>query len=397
MDTSDTSPIPKPNLQRHNTIHLKKNVSNYSLSELFGIKSYTLDEDISVEKLCEALDIDMYTLARFNNLDSPKPDLVLKSDQKVLLPKACNKEYLQNLPVSQISVEDVRDFHLEECKQKLYPQSFYVCYMTSRGDVIGSLTFYENFLHFRPVSAAYSGKYDFQSYSLTKNDKMEFTVDYRDIVDEPRKVQLPDEDGEVTSWLMQLPLSNNGYACYHDENTKHQMAKFIKNNEEVCSVAIKVRTNNLTGKSLTNDEQEDMADKLIELTKLRICELKSAPEKSEPGCTVETRPSETCVPYFDIQWGLIFGKSPKVDFVNSNLSRLHDFFGYRLEISHVSLIQNTSMSPLDYTFYELCEKKNPNKEKGHYFYNPEVVLELTEVMHESSDILSERDAHEINK
>jgi hypothetical protein len=321
------SPIPTPPLkdfQRHHSLHLKKKVSNYSLSELFGIKAYTLTSETSIQNLCDGLETDTYTFCKFNNMDRYKLDVILASGQRVLLPTNCNKEYIQAFPSGMITTDDVTRYRLEECKQMLYPESFYVCYMTTQGDIIGTLTFYEYFLHFRPVSMAYSGMYDFETYSLTKNDKMEFKIDYRDILGDPEKIPLPnmeeswDEEAPPgVSWVMQIPLCNNGYASWHSDDTKAVVGKFREKGDPICSVCVKVRAKTLTGMPLTDDEQEEILDNIILLTNRRAQAMKCP---AEPLDTANT-PNETCVPYFDIQWNLIFGNSPKVDFVNSNLSR----------------------------------------------------------------------------
>ena len=349
--TPSPSPIPTPHLKefkRCHSLHLKKKVANYSLSGLFGIKAYTLTSEVSIQTLCDGLEIDTYTFCQFNSMDRYKLDVILGSGQRVLLPTNCNKEYIQAFASAEITIDDVTGYKLEECKQMLYPESFYVCYMTTRGDIIGTLTFYENFLHFRPVSMAYSGMYDFETYSLTKNDKMEFKIDYRDILGDPEKIPLPnmeeswDEDAPpMVSWVMQVPLCNNGYASWHSEDTKVVVGKFTGQGDRICSLCVKVRTKTLTGMPLTDEEQEEILDRILMLTNRRV----QAMTHPEEPLDLSNTPNETCVPYFDIQWNLIFGNKPKVDFVNSNLQRLHDIFGFNSKIAHLSLIQNQSMIP----------------------------------------------------
>jgi len=53
------------------------------------------------------------------------------------------------------------------------------------------LTLFDDFIGFKPVSGEMWGLYDFSSYSLTKNKKMEFKIDYRDIVKVPMKTAIP--------------------------------------------------------------------------------------------------------------------------------------------------------------------------------------------------------------
>jgi hypothetical protein len=127
--------------------------------------------------------------------------------------------------------------------------------MTNLGDIMGKLILFDHFISFKPVSVDMCGLYDFESYSLTKNRKMEFKIDYRDIVGLPMKIILPSaasakDKGKKEpsmSYIMQLELSNNGYAKFHSEETKWAIENLVKMNEGICTVSIKIRPKTLVG------------------------------------------------------------------------------------------------------------------------------------------------------
>lgn len=77
------------------------------------------------------------------------------------------------------------------------------------------------------------GLYNFNSYSLTKNRKMEFKIDYRDIVGVPMKMPIPStsqnknsNSKEITySYILQIELCNNGYGKFHSQETKNYISE----------------------------------------------------------------------------------------------------------------------------------------------------------------------------
>ena len=97
---------------------------------------------------------------------------------------------------------------------------------------------------------------------------LEFKVDYRDIVGIPMKVPIPNPPGKDKSkhlkmnYILQLELINNGYGKFFSKETAEFCEDLRKKNEGICFLALKIRSRNLIGKDLSDDEQMELLDKL---------------------------------------------------------------------------------------------------------------------------------------
>lgn len=313
-----------------------------------------------------------------------------------------------------LNLEDVIQGDLELKKQKFNPETFYIYYVTTEGDILGNLTQYDDFIAYKPVSLAMCGFYDYSSYSLTKNKKLEFRIDYRDIIGPAMKIPLPSshpskkKGGELPmNYVVQLELINSGYATHFDDETKELCDHLRKRNEGICTVGIKIRPKSLVGKELTNQEKDELADSLIQQIENKCKLIDHSKEYYQEG-----EESETIVPFFDIVWRNIF-ISVKLDFVDENMMLLHKFFGYKDALKSITNIYNQSLYPLGIIFYiikkahifpeirkgakgEDSKETNKDKKTGNYYYNPEVVANYEEIMEDTSDIIPGHYASKIN-
>jgi len=113
-------------------------------------------------------------------------------------------------------------------------------------------------------------------------------------------------------------------------------------NEGICSIALKIRPKNLHSKELENKEKEYLLDKLISIIKDKCDRINynqtnnqnSNIYKSVSICDVgdgeHFNEKDTVVPFFDIAFVNIF-EYVKLEYVDANMQRLHNFFGYKAD------------------------------------------------------------------
>lgn len=216
---------------------------------------------------------------------------------------------------------------------------------------------FDDFISFKPVSVEMAGLYDFTSYSLTKNKKMEFKIDYLDIVGQPIKIYLPSnsqnkdtsKNSELAySYLLQIDLANNGYGRFHDDETKKSVEKLRAKNEGICSIALKIRPKTLVGKDLDNKSKEILVDKLKDYMVIKTNEKIRAQYDRKASIDGEIEScdkhyeSESIIPYFDIAFKNIFNEVT-LEQVDKNIDRLQKFYGYKKELDSCTHIYNQSL------------------------------------------------------
>lgn len=397
-------------------VHMKrrsKKFANYSISELFQIKAYIQNSNIQFNNFCDQLGVDVKIMSEINDVSIAsvfaKRPYTLKKNMRVLVPFGCQKKFLHDLKSDDLNLEDVIQHKLEEKKQDISPENFYIYYVTTEGDILGKLTLFDDFISFKPVSVEMAGLYDFTTYSLTKNKKMEFKIDYLDIVGQPIKIFLPStsqnkdtsKNSELAySYLLQINLANNGYGKFHDEDTKKFVEKLRSKNEGISSIALKIRPKTLVGKDLDNKSKENLVDRLRDYITLKTTEkiknqynFEFALDKSHES--YKDYDSETVVPYFDINFNNIFEEETlTIEKVDKNIDKLHKFFGYKKELDSCTHIYNQSLISQTKIFDELAKNLKKNKSDPN---NPEMLEKIPEIMEDTSDIITNKEAHYINK
>lgn len=388
---------------QQNAIVKKKRSKTYSISDLQSIKAYILNAYIEFNAFCELIEIDLEEILKINEISKNGPNL-LKKGQRILVPGTSNNSFLSNDCFEELSLEDIIHYDLEIKKQQLNPQIFFLYYVTEKGEVNGKLGLYDDFIDFQPLSVDYQGLYDFSSYSLTKNSKMGFKVDYLDIIDEPIKIPLivkrskQDNLSDELSidYLIQFELCNNGYAKAYNKDTKNKGNNMKNSKKGICSFCLKIRPQNLVGKQLNNSEKERIADDQIKLIKEKISNKYSKNINSQKALETLYEDNETIQPYFDINFKNIF-EFVNLKHINENMNILHEIFGYKLEQKDCSFINNQSRAPLAYIFPELIANKLKEKCPNNNLSNPEQSVKIQFVMESESDIITQEQANFIDQ
>lgn len=258
-----------------------RKVKNYSLSDIFPYKLFTVTEDCKLKDFCKKNGLDSEVFA---NLNGFKLDEELRlgevlvhclTQQIVVVPI-----YFKYDPCIDMTVTDLRKYNLEErLMSDPATPTFYVYYATVHGDILGNLILTDYEMIFDPLNEKFKGILSYEFSNILDNYKMGFILSYLDICGEPSKISVPEDDTNPMNTEMtydvQIGLKHTGFLYHTDQHTKDLIQKQSSAGHPLATFNLKINTHSLTGDVLSSEKRSAYADKLIQMLKLKIFDLKS--------------------------------------------------------------------------------------------------------------------------
>lgn len=389
LKKKESESIRKSIFQRRNATN-----SEYSFADLFRVNRFTVNSTMGITELSQHLDIKPQSIISINDLKGDINSQILHKGDKIQLPLKANQQYLNEMEFHDLTLTDIQKHNLEEKLGDINPQSFFIYYVTTEGDIFGKVSFYDDFIGFRPISLDYCGLYDFSEHGLEHNQKMELKIDYRDMVCAPIKIPIPSEtpEGLYISWYIQFELYNVGYNKFYNEFTKKKITDLKKEEKGICTFALKIPGTCLQKKVRDYQEKEDLCDKIIGLIETKMKNSSTEDKNIQHD-------NETTVPYFNICYGSLFEDYRNIEHIDKNFEIIHSQFGLNQKTTSCQQVNNQSLYPLNFEFPSIDKKNIKISKKANWYHNVDLqnVKKLEFVMEDTSDIIPQRLAKKIRQ